>query len=522
MRKVPGTALANDATGEVVYTPPEGEALIRDLLANWERFLHEEETLDPLVRMAVAHYQFEAIHPFTDGNGRTGRVLNSLFLVEQGLLTLPILYLSRYIIAHKADYYGLLLAVTRDGAWEPWLLYMLRAVEDTAAWTTAKIGAVRKLAADTTEYVRAEAPEDLQPRIGRCYLRAALLPHREPRRSQNRRPPGGVALPQGARCHRRTARADVRQGKALRSSETDDPAHARQQCIPSPTEKGSAVETACDAEFSSKTVLPFANRREHPDRVGDARPEVLVRGLHHRRLAAAQEGIGGALLAERGGQRRACPPRAACGRAPRARRARRCPARPPARTRCWRACIRGRSRPWSHRAARRASASEASICCGVPSNSAPAAAGEQRVAAEKGFCAIIGDMRSRMPGNVEHRERRRRVRECAPCRLRDRVRERGDRLALRPVHRHVRARGARRSGDAADVVRMVVRGEDGDELQPLACEVLEHRLRLAGIDDCGVSARCAASRCSCPCSACSGTISSMDRQSFVSVARSQV
>jgi Fic family protein len=154
VRKVPGTALANDATGEVVYTPPEGEARIRDLLANWERFLHEEETIDPLVRMAAAHYQFEAIHPFTDGNGRTGRVLNSLFLVEQGLLPLPVLYLSRYIIANKPDYYRLLLAVTREGAWEPWLLYMLEAVEDTAAWTTAKIGAIRALADHTTDHVR--------------------------------------------------------------------------------------------------------------------------------------------------------------------------------------------------------------------------------------------------------------------------------------------------------------------------------------------------------------------------------
>jgi len=159
VRKVPGTALANDTTGEVVYTPPEGEGHIRDLLANWERFLHEEEAIEPLVRMAAAHYQFEAIHPFTDGNGRTGRVLNSLFLVEQGLLPLPILYLSRYIIANKADYYRLLLAVTRDGAWEPWLLYMLRAVEDTAAWTTAKIGAVRNLADETAGYVRAKLPK---------------------------------------------------------------------------------------------------------------------------------------------------------------------------------------------------------------------------------------------------------------------------------------------------------------------------------------------------------------------------
>jgi Fic family protein len=159
VRKVPGTALAKGGSGDVVYTPPQGEALLRELLANWERFLHEEQSLDPLVRMAVAHYQFEAIHPFTDGNGRTGRILNSLFLVEQGLLPLPILYLSRYIIAHKADYYRLLLEVTRDAAWEDWLLYMLRGVEETAAWTTAKIGAVRKLAAGTAEYLRQALPK---------------------------------------------------------------------------------------------------------------------------------------------------------------------------------------------------------------------------------------------------------------------------------------------------------------------------------------------------------------------------
>jgi Fic family protein len=159
VRKVPGTALANKATGKVVYTPPEGESLLRDLLANWERFLHEEVSLDPLIRLAGAHYQFEAIHPFTDGNGRTGRVLNSLFLVGEGLLTLPILYLSRYVIARKTDYYRLLLEVTSQGAWEPWLLYMLRGVEETATWTTAKIGAIRKLAAETSEYVRRELPK---------------------------------------------------------------------------------------------------------------------------------------------------------------------------------------------------------------------------------------------------------------------------------------------------------------------------------------------------------------------------
>lgn len=158
IRRVSGTALVNDATGAVIYTPPEGEGRLRDFLANWERFLHDPSSLDPLVRMAVAHYQFEAIHPFTDGNGRTGRVLNSLFLVEEELLTLPVLYLSRYIIAHKADYYRLLLNVTRYGAWEPWLLYVLRGVAETAAWTCAKIAAVRRLSLATTEYVRRVLP----------------------------------------------------------------------------------------------------------------------------------------------------------------------------------------------------------------------------------------------------------------------------------------------------------------------------------------------------------------------------
>lgn len=159
VRRVPGTALANQATQAVVYTPPESESRIRDLLANWEHFLHDEGELDPLVRMAVAHYQFEAIHPFTDGNGRTGRVLNSLFLVERGLIPFPILYLSRYIIAHKAEYYRLLLAVTRDDAWEPWLLYVLRGVEETAVWTVAKIAAIRALAKATSTHVSAALPK---------------------------------------------------------------------------------------------------------------------------------------------------------------------------------------------------------------------------------------------------------------------------------------------------------------------------------------------------------------------------
>jgi Fic family protein len=159
IRRTPGTQLTNDRTGEVIYTPPESEARLRDMLTNWERFLHHQTELDPLIRMAVGHYQFEAIHPFIDGNGRTGRVLNILYLIQEELLNLPILYLSRHVIAHKADYYRLLLSVTRDQAWEPWLLFMLQAVADTSRWTTGKIAAIRTLAEHTTEHVRTQLPK---------------------------------------------------------------------------------------------------------------------------------------------------------------------------------------------------------------------------------------------------------------------------------------------------------------------------------------------------------------------------
>ena len=158
IRRVTGIKLANDRTGEFVYTPPEGEALLRDKLANWERFLHDHEELDPLVRMAAGHYQFEAIHPFADGNGRTGRILNILYLVDKQLLELPVLYLSRYITQNKTDYYRLLLDVTREARWQPWLEYMLLAVKDTAEWTAAKICAVRQLQEHTIDYVRRREP----------------------------------------------------------------------------------------------------------------------------------------------------------------------------------------------------------------------------------------------------------------------------------------------------------------------------------------------------------------------------
>ena len=159
IRKIPGTTLSDQATGEIIYTPPIGEVKIRDLLSNWEQFLHTEDDLDPLIKMAIAHYQFEAIHPFSDGNGRTGRILNILYLIEQQILTLPILYLSRYILQHKNEYYQQLIQVTASGDWEAWIIYMLNAVEQTAGWTTNKIAAVRTLIQHTTEYVRQHLPK---------------------------------------------------------------------------------------------------------------------------------------------------------------------------------------------------------------------------------------------------------------------------------------------------------------------------------------------------------------------------
>lgn len=159
IRKIPGTTLSNPATGEVVYTPPVGETQIRRLLGDWENFLHANDDIDPLVKMAMAHYQFEAIHPFMDGNGRTGRVLNVLYLIECGLLTLPILYLSRYIVQHKGDYYRLLNQVTRTGECEEWIIFVLNGVQQTAHWTTQKIAAIRDLIEHTTAHVRSVLPK---------------------------------------------------------------------------------------------------------------------------------------------------------------------------------------------------------------------------------------------------------------------------------------------------------------------------------------------------------------------------
>ncbi|MGH8223936.1 MAG: protein adenylyltransferase Fic [Woeseiaceae bacterium] len=153
------TTLTNRKSGQVIYTPPVGQKLISRKLDNWQAFMHEQKHIDPLIRMAVQHYQFEAIHPFADGNGRTGRVLNILFLVEQGLLDSPILYLSRHIIEKKGDYYRLLLGVTCEQAWAPWIKFMLESVEETCTWTTDKIKAIRELMQHTSRFVQKQLPK---------------------------------------------------------------------------------------------------------------------------------------------------------------------------------------------------------------------------------------------------------------------------------------------------------------------------------------------------------------------------
>ena len=146
-RKVPGTALKNSTTGEIIYTPPQDYETILDLMTNLEQYINDESMseFDTLVKMAIIHYQFESIHPFYDGNGRTGRIINVLYLVMNDLLNLPVLYLSRYIIEHKADYYKLLQEVRETDNWENWVLYMLDSVEQIAKETIVLIGKIRDL-----------------------------------------------------------------------------------------------------------------------------------------------------------------------------------------------------------------------------------------------------------------------------------------------------------------------------------------------------------------------------------------
>jgi Fic family protein len=155
-RKLPGTSLKNSTSGEVIYTPPQDPNEIVKLMSNLEKYINQDDIqdYDPLVKMALIHYQFESIHPFYDGNGRTGRIINILYLILQDLQDLPILYLSSYIIKHKSDYYRLLQGIRDNNLWEEWLLFMIKGIEVTSKETIKLIGDIKRLMLDQKHRLR--------------------------------------------------------------------------------------------------------------------------------------------------------------------------------------------------------------------------------------------------------------------------------------------------------------------------------------------------------------------------------
>jgi len=156
IRKSLGTKLANPTNSKIVYTPPEGEELIRQKLAALEIFINDDKysELDPLIKMALIHYQFEAIHPFSDGNGRTGRILNVLYLINKQLIGLPVLYLSYYIIQNKPDYYRLLREVTEEKNWTDWVIFIIKGVAETSDMTLQKIKAILELKRNSDSIIK--------------------------------------------------------------------------------------------------------------------------------------------------------------------------------------------------------------------------------------------------------------------------------------------------------------------------------------------------------------------------------
>lgn len=159
IRSTPGTVLKNDKTGEIVYTPPQDKAEILDLLTDFIHHFNRQDDLSPLINLAILHYQFESIHPFYDGNGRTGRILNILYLILNGLIDVPILYLSSFIIDNKSEYYRLLNRTNRTGKWEEWIMFMLRAVESTSKDTITKITNIKDLLDSTVIEVQQKTPK---------------------------------------------------------------------------------------------------------------------------------------------------------------------------------------------------------------------------------------------------------------------------------------------------------------------------------------------------------------------------
>lgn len=158
IRNTSGTTLSN-TKGEVIYTPPSGESIIREKLTNLEKFINEDETIDPLIKMALLHYQFEAIHPFADGNGRTGRILLLLYLKLSGLLYTPAIYLSEYIIKNKTEYYKSLRSVTENNDWENYILYMLDMIEETSNKGLERLNKIINTMTKTSDEIKAKLPK---------------------------------------------------------------------------------------------------------------------------------------------------------------------------------------------------------------------------------------------------------------------------------------------------------------------------------------------------------------------------
>lgn len=159
LRKLPGTALINDLTNEVIYTPPDNFDSISGLMKNLEEYINiDEDDVSPLIKLAMQHYQFESIHPFYDGNGRTGRIINVLYLILKGLLNEPVLYLSSYIIHNKGDYYRLLQEVRTKNNWEDWILFILKGIEQTALSTIEQINKINQLFNETQKLVQEKLP----------------------------------------------------------------------------------------------------------------------------------------------------------------------------------------------------------------------------------------------------------------------------------------------------------------------------------------------------------------------------
>jgi len=158
IRTTPGTTLSN-TNGDIIYTPPSGEDVIRGKLSNFEKFINEDDSLDPLIKMALMHYQFEAIHPFSDGNGRTGRILLLLYLKIENLLDIPAIYLSEYIIQNKSEYYKRLRLVTEEEEWEGWILYMLDMIERTSLHGLIRLKAIMALIQKMSNEIKNELPK---------------------------------------------------------------------------------------------------------------------------------------------------------------------------------------------------------------------------------------------------------------------------------------------------------------------------------------------------------------------------